>query len=243
MDFTGKVVIVTGGANGIGKCLTKEFSKHGALVVVIDKDKVIDGLAVDFAFQGDIAKEETLKDFVQAVLARYGKIDYLINNAALSKKGIVSRCNYEDFLYVQKVGVVAPYMLTMMFLEHFNEQAAIVNISSSRFKMSQPDTESYTACKGGITALTHALAVSLAGKVRVNSVAPGWIDNVESNLSKEDLLQHSVGRVGKPIDVAKMVMFLCSTDSGFINGENITVDGGMSKLMIYNGDYGWEYRV
>ena len=241
MDFTGKNIVITGAASGIGKCLAQEFSSKGALVIVIDKDKI--DVQVDFFFRGDIAAEEVLREFVQAVLAKYGKIDYLINNAALSKKGILSQCSYEDFLYVQKVNVVAPYMLSMLFLPHFNEKAAIVNISSSRFKMSQPDTESYSASKGGITALTHALAVSLAGKVRVNSVAPGWIDNIGEELSEADLLQNPVGRVGKPIDIAKMVMFLCHQDSGFINGENITVDGGVSKQMIYHGEYGWEYRV
>lgn len=241
MDFTGKKVVITGAANGIGKCLAKEFLRKGALAIVIDKEKI--DIEADFIFHGDLGEEKVLTEFTSAVLAKYGKIDYLINNAAISKKGILSKCSYEDFLYVQKVNVVAPYMLASLFSNYFNEQAAIVNISSSRFKMSQQDTESYSASKGGITSLTHALAVSLAGKVRVNAVAPGWIDNLESDFLPPDLLQHPVGRVGKPLDIAKMVMFLCSPDSGFINGETIMVDGGMSKQMIYNDDYGWEYRV
>ena len=106
--------------------------------------------------------------------------------------------------------------------------------------MSQPQTESYTASKGGIAALTHALAVSLAHKVRVNSISPGWINTDKSYTGDaEDRLQHLSGRIGKPIDIASLVLFLCSEQASFINGENICVDGGMTKQMIYHNDYNW----
>ncbi len=119
---------------------------------------------------------------------------------------------------------------------------SIVNISSTRYNMSQTNTESYTATKGGITSLTHALAVSLAGKARVNAIAPGWIDTTESTLSNADHMQHPVGRVGVPLDIVNAVMFLCSDKSSFITGQVLPVDGGMSKLMIYHEDNGWTYE-
>lgn len=240
MDFKDKVVVITGGAGGIGKTMTEEFMAAGAKVAVIDLDN--QSVPCDFYFQGDIAKEETLTEFAACVIKKFGKIDYLIHNACLSRRGILTGCSYEDFNYVLKVGVTAPYMLTKLFLEHFNQNGAVVNISSTRAFMSQADTESYTAAKGGITALTHAMAVSLAGRVRVNSIAPGWIDTTNDAWSAEDETQHPVKRIGTTSDIAKTVMFLCSEDSSFITGENITVDGGMTKLMIYHNDNGWKYE-
>jgi NAD(P)-dependent dehydrogenase (short-subunit alcohol dehydrogenase family) len=239
MDFTNKTAVVTGGANGIGRCIADEFKKAGARVAIIDKDE--NAPSCDLFYHGDIADEKVLTDFVARVVEKFGKVNYLINNAMLSKKGILTGCSWEDFLYVQKVGVAAPYLLTKLLLPHFAENAAIVNICSTRAFMSQADTESYSAAKGGILSLTHALAVSLAGKVRVNAISPGWIDTTGSEWSREDRLQHPVGRVGNPLDIARMALYLCGEDSGFITGENITVDGGMTKLMIYHGDDGWKY--
>jgi NAD(P)-dependent dehydrogenase (short-subunit alcohol dehydrogenase family) len=128
-------------------------------------------------------------------------------------------------------------------MPYFAEGASIVNISSSRDRMSQPETESYTAAKGGISALTHALAVTLAGKVRVNSVSPGWIDNAYTVYEGPDATQQPAGRVGMPPDIANMVLYLCSDMAGFITGENICIDGGMTRLMIYHGDHGWEMKA
>ena len=144
--------------------------------------------------------------------------------------------NFENAL---RVGVTAPFYLSKLFMPYFGEGACIVNISSSRDRMSQPQTESYTAAKGGIAALTHALAVSLSGKVRVNSISPGWIDNNFTVYEGADATQQPAGRVGNPCDIANMVMYLCSDMAGFITGENICIDGGMTKLMIYHGDHGW----
>jgi NAD(P)-dependent dehydrogenase (short-subunit alcohol dehydrogenase family) len=258
MDFQNKVCIVTGGAKGIGLCIVKEFAIRGAKVAFIDLDKEAGEKALEriketgaegFFYCGDIAEEEILENFSKQVIERFGNIDYLINNACLSRKGIISGCSYEDFNYVLKVGVTAPYMLSKLFLKNFNVDASIVNISSTRASMSQGDTESYTAAKGGISALTHALAISLAGRVRVNSISPGWIDvngnfdaNYEDRHSTADKMQHPVHRVGKPLDISRAVMFLCHEDSGFITGEDITVDGGMTKQMIYSDDWGWKYE-
>lgn len=233
--FENKVVVITGGANGIGKTIAEEFRKNGAIVCIID-------ITENDYYVGDISNKEVLENFVQKVIADYGKVDYLINNALPISKGI-DVCTYEEFNYALQVGVSAPFYLSKLFLPYFAKGASIINISSSRDRMSQPNTESYTAAKGGIAALTHALAVSLAGKVRVNSISPGWIDTAFTEYIGADAVQHPVGRVGNPLDIANMVLFLCSDKAGFITGENICIDGGMTKQMIYHGDCGWEYRV
>lgn len=229
--FQDKVAVVTGGAQGIGKCIAEEFRKNGAHVCIIDKQP-------NDYFTGDLAEEETLNCFAEKVVAEYGKVDYLINNALPLMKGI-SECSYEEFNYALRVGVTAPFYLTKLFLPYLSQGAAIVNISSSRDRMSQPQTESYSAAKGGISALTHALAVSLAGKARVNSISPGWIDTSYKEYTGADAVQHPAGRVGNPLDIANMALFLCSDKAGFITGENICIDGGMTRQMIYHNDCSW----
>ncbi len=229
--FENKVAVVTGGAKGIGKAIAGEFRKAGANVCVID-------LMPNAYYQGDLADQKVLEDFARKVLDDYGHVDYLINNALPLMKGI-DACSYEEFNYALRVGVTAPFYLAKLFAPHFAPGAAIVNISSSRDRMSQPQTESYTAAKGGISALTHALAVSLAGRVRVNAIAPGWIDTDYTVYEGPDALQQPAGRVGNPMDIANMVLYLCSDKAGFITGENICIDGGMTRQMIYHNDFGW----
>ena len=229
--FQDKVVIVTGGANGIGKCIADEFRKQGACVYVIDRQE-------GDHFVGNISKKEVLEAFVSEVLKKQDRIDCIINNALPLMKGI-DECSYEEFQYALSVGVTAPFYLVKLLMNHLAEGASIVNISSSRDRMSQPQTESYTAAKGGIAALTHALAVSLAGRARVNSISPGWIDTSYVVYEGPDAIQQPVGRVGNPMDIANMVLFLCSDKAGFITGENICIDGGMTKQMIYHGDCNW----
>lgn len=230
--FNNKIIVVTGGANGIGKCITEEFRKAGAIVCVIDK-------APGEHFVGDIADKAVLESFANEVIEKYGRVDVLVNNALPVMRGI-DECSYEEFSYALAVGVTAPFYLTKLFQPYFMEGASIINISSSRDRMSQPQTESYTAAKGGIAALTHALAVSLSGKVRVNSISPGWIDTTGSTFTGPDATQQPAGRVGNPLDIANMVLFLCSEKAGFVTGENICIDGGMTKLMVYHGDHGWQ---
>ena len=229
--FQDKIAVVTGGAKGIGKAIAEEFRKAGAKVCIID-------LLDNDGFTGDLAEQTVLENFARKVIAEHGHVDYLINNALPLMKGI-GECSYEEFNYALRVGVTAPFYLTKLFAPHFAPGAAIVNISSSRDRMSQPQTESYTAAKGGISALTHALAVSLAGKVRVNSISPGWIDTDYTVYEGADAIQHPAGRVGNPLDIAHMVLYLCSDKAGFITGENICIDGGMTRQMIYHNDFGW----
>ena len=217
--FKAKVVVITGGAGGIGKCIAEEFEKAGAKVCIID-------IAENPYFVGDIGDEVTVRRFAEKVIAEYGKVDYLINNAPPLFKGI-DECTYEEFNYALRVGVSAAFLLTKLFMPYFAQGASIINISSSRDRMSQPQSESYAAAKGGVSALTHALAVSLGGKVRVNSISPGWIDTNYTVYEGADAVQQPVGRVGNPLDIANMVLFLCSDKASFITGENICIDGGL----------------
>ena len=234
-EFAGKVAVVTGAVQGIGRCIAERFRAAGAAVCVFDVQE-------NPYFVGDLARESDLREFCGKVIAEYGRVDFLVNNAAPLFKGLPD-CSWEEFNYALQVGVAAPYMLTRLFLEHFAEGAAVVNISSSRDRMSMPGTECYTAAKGGIAALTHALAVSLAGRVRVNSISPGWIETRGTEYGGADAAQHPAGRVGRPEDIADMVLYLCSSRAGFITGENICIDGGMTRQMVYHGDHGWRLNL
>ena len=229
--FQDKIVVITGGAGGIGKCIAEEFRKEGAKVCVID-------CAPGDHYVGNIGDKTTLEDFADQVIKKHGRVDVLVNNAPPAFRGIDS-CSYEQFRQALDVGVTAPFYLSKLFAPYFAKGASIINISSSRDRMSQPQSESYTAAKGGIAALTHALAVRLAGKVRVNSVSPGWIDTAYTVYEGPDAIQQPAGRVGNPLDIANLVLFLASEKAGFITGENICIDGGQTRLMIYHGDHGW----
>ena len=255
MEFNNKHAVITGGANGIGRCIAETFLREGTIVTIIDIDKSAgEKLQETHAnlqfFHGDIAEKAVLERFIDSL----GQpVNCLINNACIGRRGLLSGCSYEDFEYVQRVGVTAPYYLTSLLLQKnlFATNAAIVNISSTRANQSQPDTESYSAAKGGITSLTHAMAISLAGRARVNAINPGWIETAnyqeraESSATSSpdpydpDNRQHPSGRIGMPEDIAEMALFLCSKKAGFITGESITIDGGMSRLMIYHNDHGW----
>ena len=229
--FQNRVAVVTGSAKGIGKAIAEEFRNAGARVCGID-------ILPNEYYVGDLGDKAVLEDFARQVIADCGHVDYLINNAPPLMKGL-DQCSYEEFSRALGVGVTAPFYLAKLFAPHFAPGASIVTISSSRDRMSQPQTESYTAAKGGISALTHALAVSLSGKVRVNSISPGWIDTGDAVWEGPDAVQQPAGRVGNPLDIANMVLYLCSQKAGFLTGENICIDGGMTRQMIYHNDFGW----
>lgn len=234
MRFKDKVVVITGGAKGIGAHTARRFREEGALVEIIDKSE-------GEWFVGDVADPDTLEQFADYVISKHGRIDILVNNALPLMIGI-DDCSWEEFLYAQKVGVAAPYYLSKLFKDHFPVGSSIINISSTRDSMSQPQTESYTAAKGGIAALTHAMAVSLAPNTRVNAISPGWIDTTSEVFEGPDAFQHPAGRVGRPEDIASMVLFLSSEEAGFITAQNIIIDGGMTRQMIYHNDYGWSLK-
>ncbi len=229
-----KTAVITGGAHGIGKATALAFQHEHVKVHIMDRTPG------DW-FVGDAGSKEDLERFARDVISKSGHVDYLINNVPPLMQGI-SSCTYESFSQALAVGITSAFYLSQLFLPYFAEDACIINISSSRDRMSQPQTESYAAAKGGISALTHAMAVSLAGRVRVNSISPGWINAGEDKITGEDALQQPVGRVGRPEDIAELILFLCSDKAGFITGENICVDGGMTRLMVYHGEHGWTYK-
>ncbi len=229
-----KVAVITGGGHGIGKAIADLFRNDGLTVHIID-------INPGDWFVGDVGDKETLEGFAKHVIKESGHVDILVNNTPPVMKGI-EECSYEDFQYALSVGVTATFYLTKLLAPNFSPGASVINISSSRDRMSQPQTESYTAAKGGISALTHAMAISLAGKARVNSISPGWIDTNDSDIDGADASQQPVRRVGKSEDIAEMVKFLCSEKAGFITGENICIDGGMTKQMIYHGEHGWSFE-
>ncbi len=233
-EFEGKVAVITGGAHGIGRAIADAFIREGAKVHIID-------IKPGDWFEGDVGDRETLERFAETVIAESGHVDFLVNNALPLMKGI-DDCSWEEFSRALAVGVTAPFYLTKLLVPYFAPGAAVINMASSRDRMSQPQTESYTAAKGGIAALTHALAVSLAGKARVNSISPGWIDTTGNGIIGADAAQQPVGRVGKPEDIAEMALFLCSEKAGFITGENVCIDGGMTRQMIYHGEHGWNFQ-
>lgn len=238
--FENKVCVITGASNGIGRQMAHDFAQEGANVFNLDIVEPQGQLGHVIFIKCDLRDEKQIQDSVDSIIKASTKIDYLINNACYSNNGILSGCSAEAFNDVLKVGVTAPYLLTKGFMNHFAEGASIINIASTRAFMSQMDTESYSAAKGGISALTHAMSLSLAGKVRVNAISPGWIDTTAGRFDTADHVQHPAGRIGTTSDISKLAMFLCSEDASFMTGENVVVDGGMTRKMIYHGEEGWK---
>lgn len=249
MEFLNKGVLVTGGAHGIGKQICLDFINQGANVCFIDINetegmKLADTNAQLHFFKGDVASQEDLQSFVIFAKEKLQRIDMIINNACVGYQGILSDCSYEQFDRTLAIGLKAPYELSRLCkTELVKNNGCIINIASSRAFQSEPDSEAYASAKGGIVALTHALSASLAQHVRVNCIAPGWINVTDiEEFSEEDKQSIPVGRVGKPKDISNMVLFLCSDKAGFISGETFVIDGGMSKRMIYHGDWNWHYK-
>ncbi|WP_058485084.1 SDR family oxidoreductase [Defluviitalea phaphyphila] len=253
MKYKNKVVIVTGGGQGIGACIAREYAKEGAYVVIAEIDEeagkenesfiLEQGLQCLF-IKTDVGDEKSVKRLMEIVLNRFGAIDILINNAAISNvnQGTLFSRTIEDWDKVIRVNLTGTYLCARYGAEIMKNGGSIINIASTRALMSEPHTEPYSASKGGILALTHSLAASLGPRIRVNAISPGWIDISQwkkkkerkfTHLSDKDHEQHLVGRVGKPEDVAKACLFLTSEDAGFITGTNLIVDGGMTIKMIY----------
>lgn len=240
-------IVVTGGANGIGKQICLDFLQAGDQVCFID---IEEEKAAAFAkehpklyfYRGDIADPSTLNSFIAFAMEKLHRIDVLVNNACRSNKGILSSLSYEELDYTLSVGLKAPYELSRLCKEELKKnKGRIINIASTRAFQSEPDTEAYACAKGGLVALTHALAISLGPEVLVNCIAPGWINvSEQQDFSPEDIAAIPAGKIGTPKDISELVLFLCRQD--YITGQTITVDGGMSKRMIYHGDWNWFYK-
>ena len=239
-DFTGKTAVITGLSHGIGLEIARSFKASGARVAGIDINPPPE--TFDLFMEGDVGRQADLEAFAGKIREQLHQVHVLVNNA-MKTHGQLPGFGYEDFVNALKVGVAAPYYLTRLLEPLFGPGASVVNLSSTRAFQSQKGTEGYSAAKGGITALTHSLAVSLAGRARVNAIAPGWIDTTGSAFSGPDALQHPAGRVGLPEDIANACLYLSSPAAGFITGQTLVVDGGMSKLMVYHGDEGWSLGV
>ena len=245
-----KNIIVTGGAQGIGKIISQQLLQKGYCVSVfeIDEEAILEfkeennneNLAF---FRTDVSDEENVRNSILQSAEKFGSISGLINNAAIQIDKPVTELSLEEWNRVIGTNLTGAFLCAKHvapFLK--NSKGSIVNISSTRAFQSEPNTEAYSASKGGILALTHALAISLGPEISVNCISPGWIDvsgikkKTKANqieLSEADHLQHPAGRVGKPEDIANMVLFLLNPDNDFITGQNFIVDGGMTKRMIY----------
>jgi NAD(P)-dependent dehydrogenase (short-subunit alcohol dehydrogenase family) len=253
MHNTGKVAIVTGGGQGIGKGIVRHLLVHGMHVVVADIDiEAGKETEAEYASLGsilftatDVADEAMVREAVAKTASEFGRIDVLINNVGIANavSDPPEQLTLEKWNRVISVNLTGAFLCAKHAAPHLRMQkGSIVNIASTRAFMSEPNTEAYTASKGGIVALTHALAMSLAPEIRVNCISPGWIEVSEwkkrsrahkPNLTREDNEQQPVGRVGSPPDIATLALFLCSPEASYITGANYIVDGGMTRKMIY----------
>ena len=246
---TPRTAIVTGAGQGIGKAIAKRFLEDGMDVVLAELDAEA-GRQAEAEFgplalfvETDVASEESVKAMVERAMERFGRIDVLVNNAGIGAHSSPEKLSLADWNRVIGVNLTGPFLCAKYAAPHLRERGgAIVNIASTRALMSEANTEAYSASKGGIVALTHALAVSLGPEIRVNCISPGWIEVGDWKKgperpapvhSEDDKAQHPAGRVGTPHDIAAMAAFLISEESGFITGANLVVDGGMTRKMIY----------
>jgi NAD(P)-dependent dehydrogenase (short-subunit alcohol dehydrogenase family) len=239
--------IITGGAEGIGLCVSRAFVKAGVKVVIADKNaiagrKAQKSIGRNLTFvQTDVSSEIAVKKMVAQTIRHFGRIDYLIHNAAIAKTSPIEKLSFADWTKVIGTNLSAAFLCAKYTAQYLRKtKGVIINIASTRALMSEANTEAYSASKGGIVALTHAMAVSLGPDIRVNCISPGWIDTRKFTdvprfqpLTEADHAQHPAGRVGKPEDIAQMVLYLCSEKGGFITGQNFIIDGGMTKKMIY----------
>lgn len=243
-----KIVFITGGANGIGRSIVKAFCKEGADVTFCDMDEKagkqlseeMKNYKCSFA-QLDVVDAGALSDLIHTIISQKGNIDIIINNVGVSNFGSILDVSVEDFDKVLNINLRPIFILAKLLAKHrslnkeLNTYGRIINMASTRYLMSEPNSEAYAASKGAIVSLTHALAISLSEyNITVNCISPGWIDTGHyGDLRPEDHKQHPSGRVGKPEDIARTCLFLCEPANDFINGQNIVVDGGMTKKMIY----------
>ena len=228
--------MVTGGARGIGEATARLLAERGYRVAVADRDAPRWRAPGIGYFRCDVSKEAQVRACVRRVLARFGRLDALVNNAGIADpaNGPLEKLALRDWNRRLGTNLTGVFLMTKHCAPLLRAaRGAIVNIASTRALMSEPDTEAYAAAKGGVVALTHALAISLGPRVRVNCISPGWIDTGRHRLKRSDHAQHPVGRVGRVEDVAELVAFLLSDAAGFATGHNYVLDGGITRKMIY----------
>jgi NAD(P)-dependent dehydrogenase (short-subunit alcohol dehydrogenase family) len=234
-----KTAIVTGGGHGIGKGIVRKLLREQCEVIALDSNMdYLSELKKEYSqvetLLCDVGNPDEVQKAMERIESLYRKIDYLVNDAGISVFEPIEVLSVERWNRILSVNLSSMFYMVKFGKHIFSESSAIVNIASTRALMSEPNGEAYGASKGGIVALTHALAISLGPKTRVNCVSPGWIEvNDYENLSEADHAQHPVGKVGKVEDIAETVWFLLSDKATFITGQNIIVDGGMTKKMIY----------
>lgn len=237
-----RVALVTGGARGIGYAVSRRLIAQGWALLIADCDEAAGEQAIrNLAAQGrcafahcDVSDESAVNMAIAAAVTRFGRLDALVNNAGIGLTKPLTELSLSEWNRVIGVNLTGAWLCAKAAARHLQAaHGAIVNIASTRAYMSEPHSEAYAASKGGLVALTHALAVSLGPEVRVNAVSPGWIEVRQEPLAPEEHAQHPVGRVGEPEDVAALVAFLLSDESGFITGQSFIVDGGMTRKMIY----------
>ncbi|WP_409291984.1 SDR family NAD(P)-dependent oxidoreductase [Peribacillus sp. SCS-37] len=243
MEMTGKTAIVTGAGNGIGKEVALQFGRKGVNVIIADIDPAGAGTEEEIIKSGgrarfiltDVRKEEDILKMLGDVMEEFNSIDYVINNAGVSEFKPLLELTTEEWDNVIQINLRSTFILSREAARRMKKGGRIVNISSTRTSMSEPGSEAYASSKGGITALTHALAASLSPLgITVNSISPGWIQTENyDKLREKDHEQHFSNRVGKPSDIARACLFLCHPENDFITAEDIVIDGGMTRKMIY----------
>lgn len=244
-----EVVLVSGAGQGIGKAIAQSFARAGAKVVLAEIDeqagrkaeKQLSRAGEVLFVPCDVAEEESVRACVQAAVRRFKRLDFVINNAGIGIWKPVEQLTLDEWRRVLDTNLTSIFLFAKHAVRHLRKAGgAIVNIASTRAFMSEANTESYSASKGGVVSLTHSLAISLGPQVRVNCISPGWIDvsgwkkaSARSDVRKIDHEFHPAGRVGKPEDIAAMALFLCSSQAAFITGTNVMIDGGVTRKMIY----------
>lgn len=245
-DFTDKIVVVTGAGQGIGEGVARAYAGHGAKVVLADRNEN-EGRRVEASIHEaggearfvltDVSQPEQIEALIKQVEAWYGRLDIMINNAGVSRFMSPYEITVEEWDEIININLRGVFLGAREAAKVMrkNGGGSIVNIASTRAFMSEPDSEAYAASKGGIFALTHALALSFAeDHIQVNAISPGWIEAHDyEGLRDIDHKQHPSKRVGKPEDIARACLYLTSVDNEFINGENLIIDGGMTRKMMY----------
>ena len=238
-------VFITGGAEGIGKAIVEAFCLSGDQVAFCDINEIAGQETAkatgSIFYKVDVSDKDALESCMQRILSEWNDIDIIVNNVGISQFSSITETSVEDFDKILSINLRPVFITSRLLAIHRKEQSSpnpygrIINICSTRYLMSEPGSEGYAASKGGIYSLTHALALSLSEwNITVNSIAPGWVQTHDyDQLRPEDHSQHPSRRVGKPEDIARMCLFFCEENNDFINGENITIDGGMTKKMIY----------